>query len=75
MPWTSAEYDQVSKDMKPGDVIAFAGAGPVSKIIMRTTQSNVSHVGVILQPEGVTGEPQPGSFQTLNPHPSMDAWK
>jgi hypothetical protein len=65
MPWKSAKYDQVSKEMRPGDVIAFAGAGPVSEMIMRTTQSNVSHVGVILQPERVTGEPQPGFFQVI----------
>jgi len=65
MPWESAKYDQVRNEMKPGDVIAFAGTGPVSEIIMRTTQSNVSHVGVILQPEPMTGKPPPGFFQII----------
>jgi hypothetical protein len=65
MPWKSAQYDQVRKDMKPGDVIAFAGDGPVSEIIMRTTLSNVSHVGAILRSEPVAGEPQPGFFQVI----------
>lgn len=65
MPWKSAKYDQVRKNMRPGDVIAFAGNGPVSEIIMRTTQSNVSHVGVILQSEPVAGEPGSGTFQVI----------
>ena len=65
MPWKSAKYDQVSNEMKPGDVIAFAGHGPVSEIIMRTTQSNVSHVGVILQPRPAPGEPQGEILQVI----------
>jgi hypothetical protein len=65
MPRKSAKYDQVSKDMKPGDVIAFAGHGPVSEIIMRTTLSNVSHVGAILPSEPVAAEPQPGYLQVI----------
>jgi hypothetical protein len=58
MALKSAKYDDVRHHMRPGDVIAFAGEGPASEIIQRATRSNVSHVGVVLQPRPAPGEPQ-----------------
>jgi hypothetical protein len=65
MPYKTATYDQVSNSMQPGDVIAFAVTGPVSEIIMRTTLSDVSHVGVILPTEGVAEKPGGGPLQII----------
>lgn len=43
------KYKEVRNQMKPGDLLAFGGDGVISNIIKVTTNSPVSHVGVILQ--------------------------
>ena len=43
------EYSKARRMMLPGDLLAFGGSGYVSEIIKSSTDSNVSHVGVILQ--------------------------
>lgn len=58
MACRSAQYDEVRHRIKPGDVIAFAGAGPASELIQLATRSNISHVGVVLQTHAGPGEPQ-----------------
>ncbi len=65
MALKSAKYDDVRHHMRPGDVIAFAGEGPASEIIQRATRSNVSHVGVVLQPRPAPGEPQAEILQVI----------
>lgn len=42
-------YEQARDRMNPGDVIAFGGRGLVSDTIKFATNSNVSHVGVIIK--------------------------
>lgn len=41
------DYESVREDMKPGDVILFAGKGWMSRIIQWGTRSVVSHAGII----------------------------
>ncbi len=51
-------YRNVRQEMLPGDVIAFGGCGMFSRVVKFATNSNVSHVGIILQtkiPEDNTG--------------------
>lgn len=48
-PMVISSYEDVRKDMKPGDIIAFSGKGDFSNIIKSVTRSTVSHVGIILQ--------------------------
>jgi len=43
------KYEDIRKEMKAGDVIAFGGKGELSNIIKIATRSGVSHIGVILQ--------------------------
>lgn len=49
MEMKTTSYEEVRKEMQPGDVIAFGGEGPFSETIKWATRSEVSHVGVILQ--------------------------
>lgn len=42
------KYEQYRSSMKTGDVIAFSGKGRVSQIIKWKTQSEFSHVGIIM---------------------------
>ncbi|WP_390617858.1 hypothetical protein [Maricurvus nonylphenolicus] len=42
-------YQDARPQMKPGDVIAFAGRSSLSKIIRMVTMSNITHVGTILK--------------------------
>lgn len=57
----SSSYTQVRSQMKPGDVIAFAGKDNFSDIIKWATRSNVSHVGVVFETKVMfEDEPQPG---------------
>ena len=44
-----ANYSEVRKEMRPGDIIAFGGKSHFSNLIKFATRSAVSHVGVILQ--------------------------
>lgn len=48
-------YDEVRNLMKPGDVIAFGGEGPLSEVIKKSTFSPVSHVGIILNNNDIDG--------------------
>lgn len=41
-----AQYDDVHRQIKSGDVIAFAGNDPLSEVVRVSTQSAVSHVGM-----------------------------
>ncbi len=43
------KYENIRDRMKPGDLIAFGGYGFISNTIKSVTNSNVSHVGTILQ--------------------------
>ncbi len=65
MACRSANYDDVRHEIKPGDVIAFAGSGPASEVIQRATRSNVSHVGVVLQTQPGPDEPQGEVLQVI----------
>jgi hypothetical protein len=49
MTWQQANYDKVKEDIKPGDVIAFAGKDGISEWIKAATEAPVSHVGVVLR--------------------------
>lgn len=54
-------YSEVRSQMKPGDVIAFAGKDNFSDIIKWATRSNVSHVGVVFETKVIFEDtPQPG---------------
>ena len=44
-----AKYEDIRKEVKAGDIIAFGGKGNLSNIIKMATRSGVSHIGVILQ--------------------------
>lgn len=56
-----AKYSEVRSQMRPGDVIAFAGKDNFSDIIKWATRSNVSHVGVVFETKVMfEDEPQPG---------------
>ncbi len=46
---TLISYSDARPQMKPGDVIAFAGRSPLSKLIRLVTMSRISHVGTILK--------------------------
>ena len=48
MKTVCAKYEDVCKEMLPGDLIAFGGTGCISYTIKTVTRSPVSHVGVIL---------------------------
>jgi hypothetical protein len=63
MTLRQATFDKVCPHMLPGDVIAFAGRGPVSAVIQSATRSEVSHVGVILPPPSGPPEGGPGQLQ------------
>jgi len=43
------KYEEARSQMKQGDLIAFSGTGVFSSLIKLATQSQISHVGVILQ--------------------------
>lgn len=49
MPMIRGNYNDVRERMRSGDIISFGGKHPVSRFTKATTQSSVSHVGVILQ--------------------------
>jgi hypothetical protein len=61
----TAQYDDIQHRTQPGDVIAFAGAGPASEVIQQATRSNVSHVGVVLQSQPPQGEPSQEVLQII----------
>lgn len=46
----SITVEQMMCNVKAGDVIAFSGDTPVSKLIKYVTRSNVSHVGIVVEP-------------------------
>jgi len=43
------QYTEVRSNMRPGDVIAFAGKDNFSDVIKWATRSNISHVGVVFE--------------------------
>ncbi|MDN5869693.1 MAG: hypothetical protein L0H73_03060 [Nitrococcus sp.] len=47
MALTNAKYEEIRKQMQPGDVIAFSGKGNISEIIRWATRSHISHIGVV----------------------------
>lgn len=51
MSWKRGTYASIRCKMQPGDIIAFAGKKPVSDTIKLFTNSNVSHVGIVLHSE------------------------
>ena len=46
-------YEKVRNKMKFGDVISFSGKGDISNIIKWKTNSDISHVGMVLESEFV----------------------
>ena len=52
-------YSEIQASMQPGDVIAFSGGTLVSRVIMAVTQSNVSHVGMIVPSAFLKGAEEP----------------
>lgn len=51
------QYHEVCHQMRSGDVIAFAGADILSGTVRLSTQSTVSHVGAVFQPEFMINGP------------------
>lgn len=49
-------YNEIRKKMKFGDVISFSGKGDISNIIKWKTNSDISHVGMVLENEFIGGE-------------------
>ncbi|MEE9356609.1 MAG: hypothetical protein V3U75_13550 [Methylococcaceae bacterium] len=49
-------YNEIRNKIKFGDVISFSGKGDVSNIIKWKTNSDISHVGMVLESEFVGGE-------------------
>ena len=47
MVFRHVEHSEIQECMRPGDVIAFSGGKLVSRVIMRITRGNVSHVGIV----------------------------
>lgn len=43
-------YTEIQDAMRPGDVIAFSGGTFASRLVMAITDSNVSHVGLVVPP-------------------------
>jgi hypothetical protein len=69
------EYKAIRSQMKPGDVIAFAGKGNFSEIIKWATRGQVSHVGTILQSKLlIEGEPQTGMFNQIIESTSLNGF-
>jgi hypothetical protein len=58
MTWQQANYDAVKEEMRPGDVIAFAGKDGISEWIKAVTRGPVSHVGVVLRSSQAHASPQ-----------------
>jgi hypothetical protein len=81
MAWQRADYDVVKVQMKPGDVIAFAGKDGVSDWIKAATRGPVSHVGIVLRsshaadrapaapacPQIIESDAQPGVHYGVRP--------
>ena len=68
-------YDEIRVCMKPGDVIAFGGKGLGSAIIKGVTESNVSHVGVIVQSRLlIDGELQDDFFNQVMESTKLDGY-
>jgi hypothetical protein len=57
-------YRLVRPQIRPGDVIAFGGAGVISSLIKFLTRSSVSHVGVVLEAVDVDGEREIRLFES-----------
>jgi len=53
----SDKYDNVRKNLLPGDIIAFGGRGLMSEAIKAYTRCSVSHVGIVMQTGFIEGEP------------------
>jgi hypothetical protein len=49
MPMKRGSYEDVRGSMRTGDVIAYGGRGFVCCLTKRLTESNVSHVGIVVQ--------------------------
>jgi hypothetical protein len=47
-------YAEVRSRIQPGDVIAFGGHSPVSRLIRAATRSPISHVGIVRQTKVLT---------------------
>lgn len=44
-----ADYLKIRKQLRPGDVIAFAGRSVISRLIGFGTRSRISHVGIVIR--------------------------
>ena len=49
-------YEMVRNRMKFGDVISFSGKGDISNLIKWETNSDISHVGIVLDTELIQGK-------------------
>ena len=49
-------YENIREKMKFGDVISFSGKGDISNIIKWKTNSDISHVGMVLDTEIIKGQ-------------------
>jgi hypothetical protein len=81
MTWQQASYDEIKADIRPGDVIAFAGKDGVSDWIKAATKGPVSHVGIVLRsshaaesapaapacPQIIESDAQPGVHYGVRP--------
>jgi hypothetical protein len=68
-----APYSEVRHRMNPGDVLAFAGRGPVSRLISEKTDSPITHVAVIIQTSvRFNGKPQAGVMNQMIESTTLD---
>ena len=48
MTWSRATYDEIHREIRPGDVIAFGGKGGFAGVIKWATMGTVNHVAIVL---------------------------
>jgi hypothetical protein len=63
MVWSRSSYDEIKREILPGDVIAFGGKGGFAGVIKWATVGTVNHVAIVLE----SGSPQNGEM-TPTPH-------
>ena len=64
-------YTTARPELKIADVIAFSGTGPVSTIIKHVTNSNVSHVGIVLHTNMYNNTPMVQLIQSTSLSPGF----
>jgi hypothetical protein len=56
-----SKYKAIRNDIKPGDIVAFAGTSVMSQTIMAFTRCNVSHLAIVFESKVLfEGTAQPG---------------